>query len=221
VGSLASPLLLVLFLVSAAVIWFAGIKLSDTTDVLADRLGLGSALGGLIMLAIATNLPEIAITVSAAVAGQLDVAVGNLLGGVAIQTVVLVVLDVAGVRPRAPLTRLAASLEGALVVAVLAVVVMGTQLPDSLVFARLAPASVLITVVWVVGLMLLNRAGKGLPWHEGGSAPDGQPEPRGHSRSKKNAAATEKGLEHRASRSDVRGLRVGHLGRRRCHRTQR
>lgn len=197
-GSLASPLLLVLFLVSAAVIWFAGIKLSDTTDVLADRLGLGSALGGLIMLAIATNLPEIAITVSAAVAGQLDVAVGNLLGGVAIQTVVLVVLDVAGVRPRAPLTRLAASLvlvlEGALVVAVLAVVVMGTQLPDSLVFARLAPASVLITVVWVVGLMLLNRAGKGLPWHEGGSAPDGQPEPRGHSRSKKNAAATEKGV---------------------------
>jgi cation:H+ antiporter len=194
VGSLASPLLLVLFLVSAAVIWFAGIKLSDTTDVLADRLGLGSALGGLIMLAIATNLPEIAITVSAAVAGQLDVAVGNLLGGVAIQTVVLVVLDVAGVRPRAPLTRLAASLEGALVVAVLAVVVMGTQLPDSLMFARLAPASVLITVVWVVGLMLLNRAGKGLPWHEGGSAPDGQPEPRGHSRSKKNAAATEKGV---------------------------
>ena len=69
-------------------------------------------------------------------AGQLGVAVGNILGGIAIQTVVLVVLDAAGVRPRAPLTRLAASLalvlEGALVVIVLAVVVMGTQLSPNL-----------------------------------------------------------------------------------------
>src|SRR5690348_18204766 len=62
------------------------------------------------MLAIATNLPEIAITASAALAHQLDVAVGNILGGIALQTVVLVVLDAAGVRPRKPLTYLAASL---------------------------------------------------------------------------------------------------------------
>ncbi|WP_220040855.1 hypothetical protein [Streptomyces sp. NTH33] len=44
-------------------------------------------------------------------AGQLDVAVGNILGGIAIQTVVLAILDAAGVRPRAPLTCLAASLQ--------------------------------------------------------------------------------------------------------------
>ncbi|MFF4397262.1 hypothetical protein [Streptomyces sp. NPDC001480] len=43
-GSLGSPVLLVLFVASAAVIWIAGIKLSDTTDVLAERLHLGSAL---------------------------------------------------------------------------------------------------------------------------------------------------------------------------------
>ncbi len=91
-GSLSSAVLLLLFLASAGVIWLAGIKLSDNTDVLAERLHLGSALGGLVLLAIATNLPEIAITASATVAGQLDVAVGNILGGIAIQTVVLVVL---------------------------------------------------------------------------------------------------------------------------------
>ncbi|MER6218813.1 hypothetical protein ABT213_32885 [Streptomyces sp. NPDC001674] len=195
---MGSPLLLLLFVASAAVIWVAGVKLSDTTDVLAQRLGLGSALGGLILLAIATNLPEIAITVSAAMAGQLDVAVGNILGGIAIQTVVLAVLDAAGVRPRAPLTRLAASLqlvlEGALVVVVLAVVVMGTQLPASIHAARLAPASVAIAVIWIIGLLLLNRAGRGLPWREGGDAPDSQPEPRGHSKDKKEKAATAQGV---------------------------
>src|ERR671938_1945624 len=127
-GSLSSPVLLVLFAASAGVIWIAGVKLSDNTDVLAERLHLGSALGGLILLAVATNLPEIAITGSAALAGQLDVAVGNILGGVSIQTVVVVALDAARVRPRVPLTRLAASLvlvlEGILVITVLAVVVM-------------------------------------------------------------------------------------------------
>jgi cation:H+ antiporter len=197
-GALSSPVLLVLFVASAGVIWIAGIKLSDNTDVLTERLHLGNALGGLILLAIATNLPEIAITASAALADQLDVAVGNILGGIAVQTVVLVVLDAVGVRPRMPLTRLAASLvlvlEGALVVAVLAVVVMGTQMSPNLIFARLAPASMVIAVLWVVGLVLLNRASEDLPWREGGDAPDSQPEPRGHSRGKKEQAASEQGV---------------------------
>jgi cation:H+ antiporter len=197
-GSLSAPLQLALFVVSAGIIWYAGIKLSDTTDVLAERWHLGSAFGGLIMLALATNLPELAITVSAAAAGQLDVAVGNILGGIAIQTVVLVVLDVAGSRPRAPLTRLAASLvlviEAALVVVLLAVVVMGTQLSPNLVVWRLAPASTVIAVLWVVGLLLVGRARKGLDWTDQGDAPDTQPEPRGHSKGKKEKAATDRGV---------------------------
>src|SRR4051794_9916194 len=86
------------FLRSAAIIWVAGVKLSDTTDVLAVRFGLGEALGGVILLAIATNLPEIAITASAAWHGDLSIAVGNILGGIAIQTVVLVILDAFGMK---------------------------------------------------------------------------------------------------------------------------
>ena len=114
--------------------WYAGIRLSDTTDVLSKRLHLGEALGGLILLAIVTNLPELAITVMAALHHTLGVAVGDILGGIAIQTVVLVLLDIWGVGRAAPLTYRAASLvlvlEGVLVVAVLVVVIMGTQLPS-------------------------------------------------------------------------------------------
>jgi cation:H+ antiporter len=198
VSSWNSVLLLVMFLGCAAAIWVAGIQLSDTTDVLSERLHLGTALGGVILLAIATNLPEIAITASAALAHQLDVAVGNILGGIAIQTVVLVALDAAGVRPRKPLTYLAASLtlllEGALVVALLLVVVMSTQLPKSLIALRLTPGAVLIAVLWGLGLLLLRRAGRGLPWHEGGNAPQGQDKPRGHSQATKEDQATRKGV---------------------------
>jgi cation:H+ antiporter len=188
---------LLIFAVAAAAIWVAGIWLSNQTDVLATRLHLGSALGGLVLLAVATNLPEIAIVVSASAAGNVGVAVGNILGGIAIQTVVLVVLDGFGVRGDRPLTYRAASLvlvlEAALVVAVLAVVIAGTQLPASLIVWRLTPAPVLIAVLWVVGLLLLQRAGRSLPWHEDGNAPDGQDRPRGHRRHHVEQQATRKG----------------------------
>src|SRR4051812_35220672 len=142
-ASLPLAVLLLVFAGAAAAIWVAGVQLSRQTDVLSTRLHLGAALGGLILLAIATNLPEIAIVVSAAASDQVEVAVGNILGGIAIQTVVLVALDVFGIRGDRPLTYRAASLvlvlEALLVVAVLAVVVSGSQLPASLVVWRLTP----------------------------------------------------------------------------------
>ncbi len=190
-------LLLLIFGAAAAAVWVAGIQLSAQTDVLSTRLHLGAALGGLILLAVATNLPEIAIVASAAVSGSLGVAVGNILGGIAIQTVVLVALDAFGTRGKRPLTYQAASLvlvlEALLVVAVLAVVVAGTQLPPDLIALRLAPASVLIALLWVAGLILLQRAGRSLPWHEAGQAPDNQEHPRGHSQQQAEQTATGKG----------------------------
>lgn len=189
---------LLIFAASSVLIWFAGIYLSNYTAVLSDRLHLGQALGGLILLAVATNLPELAITYSAAASGQLDIAVSNILGGIALQTVVLVALDAFGVRERRPLTYQAASLslviEGAVVIAVLVVVVMGTQLPASLVRARLSPDVVAIALIWVAGLALTRRAGKGLPWQDGGEAPDSQPEPRGHSRHARAVRASRRGV---------------------------
>ena len=193
-SSLPSFVLLLIFLASAGVIWLAGIKLSTYTDVLARRFHLGAALGGTVLLAIATNLPEIAITVSAALSGHVEVAVGNLLGGIALQTVVLVALDAFGARERKPLTSMAGSLtlvlEAALVIAILVVVVAGSQLPDTLIWLRLTPGPVLIVILWVVGLALIGGPGSRLPWQAGGEAPDGQQHPRGHARQQTEKQAT-------------------------------
>lgn len=187
-------LLAVVFVAAAAVIWVAGVKLSDTVDVLDERLHLGAALGGTVLLAIATNLPEIAIVCSAALSGSVGVAIGNILGGIAIQTVVLVALDAFGIRGRRPLTFQAASLvlvlEALTVIAVLTVTVMGSQLPAHLYALRLTPASVLIAVLWVTGVWLLGRAGRQLPWKDSGRAPDAQQAPKGHAQKQKESAAT-------------------------------
>lgn len=148
---MSSLLLVVIFIGSAAVIWAAGILLSNATDALDGRLGLGSALGGLLLLAIATNLPELAITITAAARGNLSLAVGNLVGGIAIQTLVLAFLDLrAG---RTPLTyqvgSLTVVLEASIVLGTLGVAVMGTQLPASVALGPVSPASLAILGLWV------------------------------------------------------------------------
>ncbi|MFN2475798.1 MAG: sodium:calcium antiporter [Chthoniobacterales bacterium] len=191
------PVLLLIFAISAAAVWIAGIYLSNSTDVLATRFGLGEALGGLLLLAIVTNLPEIAITVSAALQHDLGIAIGNILGGIAIQTVVLVILDVFGLGKRDSLTYRAASLglvlEGVLVIAVLTLAILGHELPPTLIWARMTPAGVGIAIVWIAGLFLIGKARTGLPWHAGGDAPGGQEKARGHAKKQKEQNAATKG----------------------------
>jgi cation:H+ antiporter len=167
-GDLASPALIAIFLVGGVATWLAGIALSRTTDALDDRLHLGEALGGVVLLAVSGSLPEVAITVSAVVQGHLDVAAGNLIGGIAVQTMVLAVCDraVGGDKPLSYLVgSLIPVLEGALVVVVVAVMLMGTILPESAAIGGVSPASIGIVVAWLIGIFLINRVRKHEPWH--------------------------------------------------------
>jgi cation:H+ antiporter len=168
VAGLGSPLLLLIFLAAAAATWVAGIALSKATDSLDSRLGLGDELGGLVLLSVAGSLPELAITISAAAQGNLPLAAGNLIGGIAIQTMVLLVCDLA-VGSQRPLTylvgRLTPVLEGLLVIILVAGVEMGALLKKSTAIAgRVSPASLGIVVVWVVGLYVIQRAAKDPRW---------------------------------------------------------
>ncbi len=156
----------------------AGPWLARTTDHLAGKLNLGHAFGGLLILAVATNLPELAIVVSAARAGRTDVITGNLLGSIAAQTAVLALVDALVTRDGGPLTTRAASLElvleGVLVMAMLAVIVMATALPPTMIGHFTTPAGFLILAGWGVGVATLARARRGLPWEvaESHPAPD-------------------------------------------------
>jgi cation:H+ antiporter len=184
VVGLASPLLLLIFLVGAAATWMAGILLSKTTDALDSRLGLGDDLGGLILLSIAGSLPELAITISAAASGNLGLAAGNLIGGIAIQTMVLLLCDYA-VGPSRPLTylvgRLTPVLEVLLVVILVGGVAMGSLLKDSTAIAgRISPASLGIVVVWLLGIYVINRASHDPRWSV--TMPGSRPGRRRHER---------------------------------------
>jgi cation:H+ antiporter len=84
------------FAVSAAAIWWAGTRLERYADRISEHTGLGQAFTGMMLLATATSLPELATTITAvAVLDNPTLAVHNLLGGVAMQTGLIAVADIA------------------------------------------------------------------------------------------------------------------------------
>jgi cation:H+ antiporter len=165
--ALASGWLWALFAAGAAATWAAGVYLSRATDMLDVRWKLGEAFGGMILLAISGSLPEVAITVSAAMAGRLDIAAGNLLGGIAVQTSVLVICDYF-VTEKKPLSYLVGSLipvlEASLVVGVTALAMLGALLPPTDVVWGMSPASIAIVVVWLFGILVINRVRNAPKW---------------------------------------------------------
>jgi cation:H+ antiporter len=113
----------------------------------------------MVLLAVAGSLPELAVTITAARSGHLGLAAGNLIGGIATATMVLVVCDLFAARP---LTYLVGSLlpvlEGLLVVLLVAIVLGGALLPASVKIAgRVSPASLVLVVAWIGGVWVLNR----------------------------------------------------------------
>lgn len=150
-----------LFAGSAALVWAAGAPLARSTDALSLQWRLGEALGGLLLLAVATNLPEVAIVLSAALRGDLSIAVGNILGGIAVQTAVLLVIDRWGVRDGPPLAARAASpavrTEALLVIVMIAVVMVGAIAAAHMRVGTLTVGDLLVPAIWIAGVVVLAR----------------------------------------------------------------
>ena len=154
-------ILIAIFLLSTIAIWLVGVKIISAIDAITLHFNLGEAFGGMVFLAVVTNLPEIAITAVAAYHHNYDIAVSNLLGGIAIQTVVLVLIDAFGVGRKAPLTLKGHSnvlvLEGIALIFVLTMVMMAKQFSPDLIYFRTTPFEWLILLIWLGSIYLISR----------------------------------------------------------------
>jgi len=158
---LSSALLLTIFIIATIAIWISGIRLTKAIDAITTHFGLGEAFGGMVFLAIVTNLPEIAITAVAAYHRNYDIAISNILGGIAIQTVVLSLIDVFGVGRSAPLTQKGHSkvliLEGVALIFILSIVIIGAQFPSALIYFRTTPFEWMIVLIWIGTIFLISK----------------------------------------------------------------
>ena len=87
-----------LFVAAAAAVWLAGAKLAYYADAISERTKLSKAFLGLILLGVATSLPEFVTTITGSVLGNASLVTGNLFGGVALQIAVLALVDLIAVR---------------------------------------------------------------------------------------------------------------------------
>jgi cation:H+ antiporter len=159
--NLPSSFLIFVFLLSTTIIWVTGVRITKAVDKITTHFNLGEAFGGVVFLAIVTNLPEIAITIVASFRHDYDIAISNLLGGIAIQTVVLVLIDVYGVGRKAALTYKGHSkvlvVEGAALILILAIVLSGHLFPNNLVLFKGTIFEWAILFVWLYSIYYTSK----------------------------------------------------------------
>jgi cation:H+ antiporter len=144
---------LISFALSALVILVAGRFLAASAADLAVQFGISTGFMGLALLAAATSLPEITVTVVSVRAGAYELAVGNLLGSNAFNMVIFLAIDVAD----GPGSLLAGMPAGLLVGALFAILMMGQVLLEVLNRAErrvwyLEPGAVLLVATYALGL---------------------------------------------------------------------
>lgn len=81
------------FLAASVVILVAGVVLTDASDLIAVQTGLGRTFVGSIFLAVATSLPEVVTTSTAASMGKYDMAMGNIFGANMYNMFLLAIID--------------------------------------------------------------------------------------------------------------------------------
>jgi cation:H+ antiporter len=144
---------LCIFAASAALVWWAGSGLVRHAETIANLTGMTQGFVGLLLLATATSLPEVATTASAAASGAARLASNNLLGGVAMQTALLAVVDLVAVRGAltAFAPRAAVLLQGVLVILLLGAALLGGlgNLPQ---IGHVGAGSLVLPGLFILGL---------------------------------------------------------------------
>ena len=146
----------ILFGVSAAVTFLAGVALEVSGNELANRAGINGVVFGATVLALASALPEISSGIEAVRLGDHQLAMGDIFGGNAFQLCLFVLADLVAAKPVLPTTGPAiawlASLSLVLTVIYVGSVIVRPSRPH-----RLEPASILALLFYAVGIVGLLR----------------------------------------------------------------
>lgn len=82
------------FIIMAGLIIISGTYLSRFGDVIADKTGLGQAVIGVALIAMATSLPEVVTSSTSALLGSPNIAVGNAFGSNTFNLLILGIVDI-------------------------------------------------------------------------------------------------------------------------------
>jgi cation:H+ antiporter len=153
-----------IFAAAAVIVWMAGTRLSRHADALGNRTRLSQAFLGMMLLGVATSLPEIATTLTGALIGNAALVTGNLFGGVALQIAVLAVVDLVAVR--GALTYVTPSpvllFQGVMLLLLLATALAGAAVRDPVSVAGVGMTPLLLAAGYLITVRA-TATGKYLP----------------------------------------------------------
>lgn len=165
INSLPTSLSFLVFAICAGTIAFFGIKMTFVARDLAQLTGLGEAFMGAVLIGGATSLSGIIASSTAAWFGNAPLAVSNSLGGIASQTMFLVLGDM--IYRRYNLEYAAASVENLMMSAqlmlLLSILYIGFLLPAHSIFG-VHPASILLIVVYLYTVKMLVDSHENPMW---------------------------------------------------------
>jgi cation:H+ antiporter len=144
------------FAIAAVVITVAAWFLARSAATVAQQLGISQGFVGVLLLAITTSLPEMAVSIAGIRAGSFDLVVGNLLGSNGFNVAVLVLLDAVEGPGRLLATADPQLLVGALFGALLTGLAMLDVLNKSeRRWWAIEPGPVILLAVYVLGVVLM------------------------------------------------------------------
>lgn len=164
-SQLSVSLLVLIFIVTAAIITYVGYYLSLYADQLADRTGIGEAATGAILLGAVTSLSGIMTSVVAAIQLDAALAVSNSIGGIVAQTVFLAVADLT--YRKANLEHAAASISNIMYGMILVILLMELlflSVVPPLEIWGFHPGILLVPATYIFGLNLASSAEKTPMW---------------------------------------------------------
>lgn len=162
-----------IFLGAAAVVWLAGTRLAYYADAISDRTKVSKAFLGLILLGVATSLPEIVTTITGALLDNAALVAGNLFGGVALQITILAIVDMIAIRraltfftPQPVLL-----FQGVMLLLLLSVALAGAAAGDPLSIAGFGLTPVLLVAGYIATINWSRPGGDRLPRWRATNAP--------------------------------------------------
>ena len=148
-----------IFILAATTTWFAGSKLSTYGVVIGDRLNISHSILGFFVVAAATSLPELVITITGALKGDAALVLNDMFGGISMQTAIIAIADMLAVS--APITYFAFHssllLEAALLILVLSFTLAIIFIKDFLIIGWVGLGALLVTSLYILCIFVLHR----------------------------------------------------------------
>jgi len=150
-----------LFLLCSLIIIFVGTKLTKYGDIIAEKTGLGRLWIGAALIPLATSLPEISSSSSAAWINAPNLAIGNVFGSIMFNLLIIAIADLAhGPGPLLKEVHSGQILTAILGILLCAIAALSMLIKPSIIIFGVGIDSLTLIILYFLGIILIFRYSK-------------------------------------------------------------